>query len=95
LLASSAGVIVIYAVWAPPKPFIVWSWAIGIVTALEIMTFQTYDPTKSTTDNLFLVFMQGWTIPQVWFPFGIAGLCQLEAYKGPRTRKLSLGPQGV
>jgi hypothetical protein len=94
-LTSSAGVIILYAVWAPPKPLIVWSWAIAIVTALEVMTFQTYDPAKSTSHNLFFIFLQGWTIPQVWLPFGIAAFCQFEARKGSRSRKSSLGTLGA
>jgi hypothetical protein len=94
-LTLSVVVLVIYAIWTPPSPFLVWLWAIGIVTALEVMAFQTYDPAQSTTHNLFFVFLQEWTIPQVWLPFGVAALCQLEARKGPRSRKLSLGIQGV
>jgi hypothetical protein len=95
LLTLSAVVTVLYAVWAPPKPLLVWSWAIGIVTALEITTFQTYDPSKSTSHNLFFIFLQEWAIPMVWLPFGVAALCQFEAQKGPRTRKSSLGTQGA
>jgi hypothetical protein len=95
LLTLSAVVIVLYAVWTPPKPLLVWSWAIAIVAALEIMTFQTYNPAKSTSHNLFFIFLQEWTIPQVWLPIGIAALCQLEAHKGSRTGKSSLGTQGA
>jgi hypothetical protein len=91
LLTLSVAVIVLYAVWMPPKPLLVWSWAIAIVTALEIITCQAYDPSKSTGHNLFFIFLQEWTIPQVWLPFGIAALCQLEALKGSRIRKSSLG----
>jgi hypothetical protein len=89
LLTLSVVVIILYAVWTPPKPLLVWSWAIAIVTALEVMTFQTYDPAKSTTHSLFFVFLSEWMIPQVWLPFGVAALCQIEARKGSRTDKSS------
>jgi hypothetical protein len=84
-LTLSVVVVVIYALWTPPQPLIVWLWAIAIITALEVMTFRTCDPAKNTTHNLFLVFLGEWTIPQVWLPFGVAALCQLEASKGRRT----------
>jgi len=89
-ITSAVFVILLYAIWAPAKPLIVWLWAIAIVTALEVMTFQTYDPAKSTVHNSFLVFLSEWRISQVWIPFGIAALCQLEARKGSRTGKSSL-----
>jgi len=84
LLTSSVIVIIIYSVWAPPKPLIVWFWAAAIVTALEVMIFQTYDPAKSTSHNKLFVFLDEWSIPQVWVPMLVAVLCQFEASKGRR-----------
>lgn len=95
LLTVSVVVVIIYAVWGPPKPLLVWSWAVTIVAALEVMNWHTSGPATNATNNFFVVFFSTWTIPEVWLPALVAALCQLEASKGPRRVKSIIDVQGV